>query len=254
MMSIDTPRPFYDHLKEFRKRLLIFCSAWGGGIAIACFFSDKLLSFLLIPFEKITSLSSHSISFFSLPEAFTTSLKLSIWGGFALSLPVLMFQLWRFIAPGLTPQEQKTLRPFLIMAPFLFICGALFAYFLIIPLAWTFFLSFENNVLPVPLLLQARLSDYVSLTLSFLISFGLSFEFPLVLIALGYLGFISSRHLALNRKYAIILIFIVAALLTPPDVLSQILLALPLMLLYEGSIWALRRHERLTLKNAKEYV
>ncbi|OYX69256.1 MAG: hypothetical protein B7Y79_00080, partial [Rhodospirillales bacterium 35-44-4] len=114
--------------------------------------------------------------------------------------------------------------------------------------------AFHRGLLPIPLFLEPRMSDYFSLTFSFLVSFGLSFQFPLILIAFAHLGIISSRGLALNRKYAIILIFIVAAILTPPDVLSQILLAIPLMILFEGTIWIIRRNERLTRETLKKHV
>ncbi len=254
MTSSDAALPFLDHLRELRKRLLIFFSAWACGSALSYWISEEIFGLLLLPFEKATHLTPHTMIYLGLTEAFTTYLKIALWGGILLSFPVFVYQFWKFTSPGLKPKEKRVLKPFFIISPFLFSLGALFAYFIVIPLAWIFFLSFENSSLPIPLVLEPRMSDYFSLTFSFLVSFGLSFQFPLILIALAHLGIISSRGLALNRKYAIILIFIVAALLTPPDVLSQILLAIPLMILFEGTIWIIRRNERLTRETLKKHV
>lgn len=245
MIKADTPRPFIEHIQEIRKRLLIILAALTISIALSYAFSEEIFAFLLLPFEKTIQNQPHRMIYLGLTEAFTTYLKVAFWGGVTLSFPVITYQLWRFIYPGLKAEEKKVLRPFFVIAPFLFVIGSLFAYLCVIPLAWSFFLTFENPSLPLPLLFEARMSEYFSLVLSFLLAFGLSFQFPLVLIGLFHLGFLSSKHLILNRKYAIILIFIVAAILTPPDVLSQILLAIPLMLLYEGTIWMIKRHERL---------
>ena len=253
-MTSDLPKPFLDHLREARKRLLIFFIFWGLGSVLSYCFSEEIFGILLLPLAKAPQTHPHSMSYLGLTEAFTTYLKISFWGGSLLSFPVFVHQLWKFTAPALKPQEKTILKPFFILSPFLFSLGALFAYFIVIPLAWRFFLSFENFSLPLPLLLEARMSDYFSLTFSFLISFGLSFEFPLILIGLAHLGILSSRGLALNRKYAIILIFIVAAILTPPDVLSQILLAIPLMILFEVSLWIIRRNEHLTRESLRKHV
>ena len=249
MNKFDAPHPFVEHVYEFRKRLLIIIITLGIGMVLSYGFSEEIFRLLLLPFERISHLQENRMVYLGLTEAFTTYLKVAFWGGLTLSFPIIIYQLWKFVSPGLKETEKKILKPFFITAPFLFIMGSLFAYFCVIPLAWSFFLSFENSTLPLPLIFEARMSEYFSLVLSFLLAFGLSFQFPLVLIGLFHLGFISSKSLILKRKYAIILIFIVAAILTPPDVLSQILLALPLMLLYEGAIWVIKRHELL-----KRYV
>jgi len=253
MTRNDSPKPFLEHFREARKRILIFFTTWAFGSSLSYLFSEEIFGLLLVPFVKETQKNPHTIIYLGLTEAFTTYLKVALWGGIFLSFPMLVYQLWKFISPGLQSKEKSIVKPCFIISPFLFSLGALFSYFVVIPLAWRFFLSFENSSLPLPLLLEARMSDYFSLTFSFLISFGLSFQFPLILIGLAHLRIISSRGLALNRKYAIILIFVVAALLTPPDVLSQILLAIPLMILYEGTIWIIRRNEYLS-ENLKKHV
>lgn len=257
MKISDKPQPLITHIRELRKRCIVFLVAWGIGTLVSYCFCEEIFGILLLPFKSATPYKTHSISYFALTEAFTTYLKIAFWAGSLLSSPIFAYEVWQFIVPGLKPREKKALKPFFYASPFLFLAGALFAYFLVIPLAWSFFLSFESASLPVPLLLEARMSEYFSLTLSFLVAFGLSFQFPLVLIGLAHMNLLSSRTLVLNRKYAIILIFIVAALLTPPDVLSQVLLAIPLMLLFEGALWIIRRHEHskpLTYENLKDHV
>lgn len=252
-MKKDAPLPLITHLKECKTRLMKVLGAWVVCAVGSYFWAQEIFSLLLYPYLWATKgmPGTHKLIYISMPEAFVTYIKVALFSGFLLSFPFFLFQGWQFIMPALHAQEKKILKAFIIVAPFLFLCGVLFAYFFVVPLAWSFFLSFENTADLVPLVLEARMSDYLSLIMSFLCSFGLSFEFPLVLLGLGYMGFLNANLLRKNRKYTIIIIFIVAAILTPPDVLSQILLAIPLLLLYEGTIFLMHRQEKKTFNSVK---
>ena len=157
-----------------------------------------------------------------------------------------MIQIWKFIAPGLYQNEKKTILPFIVATPVLFIAGALLAYYFIMPLAIKFFLSFEtlSTQTSMPIQLEARVSEYLSLIMVFMIAFGLSFELPVLLILLATVGFVDSKYLSERRRYVIVIIFIVAAVITPPDPISQIGLAIPLMFLYEISILIIKYLEK----------
>ncbi len=231
--------PFLMHLKELKKRLLAVVVMWGICTGVSYSFSEQIFEILLRPFLWAIKggPEHHKLIYISMPEAFITYVKVALFSGFFISFPFFLFQLWLFIKPGLRAEEKNILRPFIAISPVLFILGAGFAYFFVIPLAFEFFLSFENpSSMALPLLLEARMSEYFSLTISFLCAFGFAFEFPLVLLGLSQIDLLKASTLQKNRKYAIILILIVAAILTPPDILSQILLAIPLILLYEGTI------------------
>jgi sec-independent protein translocase protein TatC len=183
----------------------------------------------------------------SLPEAFTTWISLGVLSSLFIAFPVLAWQVWRFVAPGLYTRERRVLLPFLASSPLLFAAGAALAYFWVMPLAYSFFLSFEQLLSTpgtLPLQLEARVSQYATLSLQIMFAFGLCFQLPVILVLLAHTGFVSARQLASVRKYMILLILIVAAILTPPDVMSQLGLSLPLMGLYELSILVIRQLER----------
>lgn len=246
-MKYNASFPLLMHLKELKRRFLAVISMWGLCTGVSYFFSEQIFAILLQPFLWVVKESpeAHKLIYINLPEAFITYVKVALFSGFFINFPFFLFQLWAFIKPGLHPEEKKILKPFISMAPVLFIIGSGFAYFFVIPLAFEFFLSFENpSSMVLPLVLEARMSEYFSLTISFLCAFGLAFEFPLVLLGLGQIDLLKASTLRKNRKYAIILILIVAAILTPPDILSQILLAIPLFLLYEGTILLMCRQEK----------
>jgi sec-independent protein translocase protein TatC len=181
-----------------------------------------------------------------LAEAFFTYVKVAFWAGAFLTFPFVAIQLWLFIAPGLYRNEKQAFMPFLAATPVLFFLGGAMVYYFIFPLAWRFFLSFETSGADgsLPIELEARVGEYLSLVMKLIFAFGLSFQLPVALTLMGRVGLVSSEALARNRKYAIVGVFVVAAIITPPDIISQIGLAIPIILLYEISIIAVRIVER----------
>lgn len=170
-------------------------------------------------------------------EAFCSYLKLSFLMSLMISFPFVVWQIYSFIAPGLYKFEKRSILPFIILSPILFVIGGAVAYYGAIPLAWRFFLSFENNAI----VLEAKLNEYLDLVMDFFIGFGLAFQMPILISLLSKIGIINTNHLRKFRRYAIVVIFILAAILTPPDVISQIMLAIPMLFLYEISILFCRR-------------
>jgi sec-independent protein translocase protein TatC len=191
---------------------------------------------LLKPLVEISKNSPRKIIYTGLAEAFFAYLKLSLFSAFLMVLPIICYQFYAFIKPGLHEFERKVVRIVLIFSPMLFYGAAFFVFYFVMPRAWEFFLSYENNNLLVPLVMEARISEYLELTVQLMIVFGLAFQLPIVMIILSILGLIDARFLKEKRRIAIVLIFIIAAIFTPPDVISQIALAIPLVFLYEISI------------------
>ncbi len=225
------------HFAELRKRL-IWCSVFfiiAFGVSYS--FSELVIDILSKPLADQYQNGEHKrLIFTSLTEPFLTYLKLSLYAGFFLTFPFILLQIWFFIAPGLFVEERQKIKPLLYMIPLLFYIGGAFAYFYIFPFAWEFFVSFETEAGALPIELEAKISDYFSLAISFIFAFGLSFELPVVMVILGRFGLVTKELLRNNRKYALIVSFVMAAVLTPPDVFSQIGLALCLLILYEISI------------------
>ncbi|MDD2389768.1 MAG: twin-arginine translocase subunit TatC [Desulfobacterales bacterium] len=223
--------PFTSHLDELRHRLIVSFIAVGVGFALSYGFKEKLFEILTHPLVSVMK-TGDTLIFTGLPEAFFTYLKVSFLSGLMLAAPVILYQFWMFIAPGLYKKERSVLYPIVILSSFFFIGGALFGYFIVFPFGFEFFLSFSTEFIkPMP-----SMKEYLSFSSKLLIAFGVVFEMPLVITFLARLGLVSVDFLKKQRKYAILLFFIGAALLTPPDVVTQILMALPLMLLYEISI------------------
>ncbi len=239
----DKPMPLIDHLLELRRRLLWSVAAFAICFAVCYYFSSQIYGFLAQPLADILVQQGggeRRMIFTALYEAFFTYLKVAFFGAVFFSFPIWATQLWLFIAPGLYKSEKKAVTPFIIASPFLFVAGAALAYYFIFPLAWQFFISFESGAGDggIPVQLEAKVSEYLSLVMQMILAFGLAFQMPVALTLLCRVGILQVETLRKGRRYAIVAIFVVAAVLTPPDIISQIGLAVPMIILYELSIWA----------------
>ncbi len=240
--------PLLDHLIELRKRLLWSAVAFLISFGVCYHFSQEIYSFLARPLADILqerSGADRRLIYTALYEAFFTYIKVAFFGASFISFPIVATQLWLFIAPGLYRSEKRAIAPFLIATPVLFIMGAALAYYFIFPVAWRFFLSFEspNGAGGLPIELQAKVSEYLGLVMKLIFAFGIAFELPVALTLLARVGIITSAQLKKFRRYAYVGMFVIAAILTPPDVITQTGLAVPLILLYEISIFAAKMVE-----------
>ena len=240
--------PLLDHLIELRSRLIYSVVAILLLFFICYYFAPSIYNFLVAPLADVLEQmgGQRRLIFTALHEAFFTYIKVAFFAALFLSFPFLAMQVWMFIAPGLYKNEKKAFAPFLIATPILFFMGGALVYYFVFPLAWKFFLSFEasGGVGTLPIQLEAKVDQYLSLVMRLIFAFGLCFELPVVMTLLGRVGLVSSKGMKEKRKYAIVVTFIVAAILTPPDVISQIGLALPTLLLYEISIYSVKMIER----------
>ena len=223
--------PFTAHLEELRRRLIVCFIAVGIGFVLSYGFKEKLFQVLTHPLIGVMQ-PGDKLIFTGLPEAFFTYLKVSFLAGIILATPILFFQFWMFVAPGLYEKEKRLLIPIVSLSTVFFVGGAFFGYFIVFPYGFKFFLGFASDTIkPLP-----SMREYLSFASTLLLAFGLVFELPLIITFLAKLGMVSVPFLKKKRKYAILLFFIAAAILTPPDVVTQIMMALPLIVLYEISI------------------
>jgi len=249
-MPSDDKMPFFGHLEELRKRIMVSLAAVGIGFALCFNYSESILGFLLLPLRShlvlvrkypfltfSTAKEIPSLIFLSPAEAFWMHMKLAFFAALFLSLPILFHQLWKFVAPGLLPKEKKYIVPFVAVSTGLFVAGSAFCLLIVLPFALQFLLTYKTEHLK-PML---SIGNYMDFSIKFLLAFGLIFELPLAMVLATRLGFLTPEFLARNRKYAVLVNFIVAAILTPtPDVFNQCLMAAPLCLLYEVGIIASR--------------
>lgn len=239
--------PLMDHLIELRTRLL-----WSLLGFVVCFLgcyavSHHIYAFLAAPLaHAFEGQEGRRMIFTGLTESFFTHIRVAMWAGMCLSFPIIASQVWMFVAPGLYRNERNAFLPFLFATPVMFLLGGALVYYWLMPAAIGFFLSFETpgTAGALPIQLEARVSEYLSLIMALIFAFGVSFQLPVLLVLLGKVGIIESAWLKTYRRYAIVFAFVIAAVLTPPDVLSQVSLAVPLILLYEASIWIIWLIER----------
>lgn len=232
-MHDDEKIPFTEHLDELRKRLITCLIAVGVGFAGSYAFSEKLFEFLTYPLVSVMK-PGEKIIFTGVAEAFFTYMKVAFIAGVGLAAPVIVYQFWMFVAPGLYEKERKLLIPIVFLSTFFFVGGALFGYFIVFPVGFKYLMSFSTDTIQS----MPSMREYLGFASSMLLGFGLVFELPILLTLLARLGVVTVEFLRKHRKYAILINFIVAAILTPsPDVISQLLMAGPLMLLYEISIF-----------------
>jgi len=239
---------FVGHLTELRSRLVKSIIYFFIFFVICYLLSENIYSFLVQPYADAVKddVIQRRLIYTALHETFITYLKVAFFSSIFITSPIILTQIWKFIAPGLYKNEKLTLLPYLIITPILFILGAMLVYYLIMPLAIKFFLSFEtstiNNSLPIQL--EAKVNEYLSLIMRLIFAFGLSFQLPVLLSLLARVGFVDSMYLKKRRKYVVVIIFAVAAIITPPDPITQIGLGIPLLILYELSIISVKIIEK----------
>ncbi|MEJ0070206.1 MAG: twin-arginine translocase subunit TatC [Pseudomonadota bacterium] len=245
--------PLLDHLIELRNRLMYSAITLVIAFAVCYYFSKDIYGFLTRPLaDALEGQVGRHMIFTDLTEAFFTYMKVAFWAATFIAFPIIATQLWMFVAPGLYRNERKAFLPFLLATPVLFFTGGALVYYVIFPLAWKFFISFEapggEGTLPIEVM--PKVNEYLSLVMTLIFAFGLAFQLPVLLSLLARVGLISAADLSSKRRYAIVGIFVFAAVVTPPDVISQCSLAIPMLALYEASIISAKIIERNRAKRA----
>ena len=246
---------FIGHLTELRSRLIKSFLYLFIFFIICYFFAEYIYGFLVDPYAEAVKNDKveRRLIFTALQETFLTYLKVAFFASFFVTSPFILIQIWKFIAPGLYDHEKSAIMPYLVITPILFFLGGALVYYLVMPLAIKFFLSFESSglVTNLPIQLEAKVNEYLSLVMKLIFAFGLSFQLPVVLSLLARVGMIDSDFLKTRRKYVVVIIFTAAAILTPPDPITQIGLAIPLLILYELSILSVSLIEKKSKEDAQ---
>jgi len=245
--SVNTPQPLLHHLLELRQRLIYALLGFLSAFILCYAYAEDIFQFLVRPLAALLQKKgSHRLIYTGLTEAFLTYIKVAAFAAAFLSFPVIASQIWMFIAPGLYRKERKVFVPLLIATPLLFLIGASFAYYIVFPTAYVFFLSFETpgSTGQLPIQLEAKVDEYLSFVMRLILAFGMSFELPVLLTLLANVGMVNSQRLINKWRFAVVGIFVVAAIITPPDMLSMVGLAIPLVILYGFSILMVKWVER----------
>ena len=248
----DSQAPLLDHLIELRGRLVRCVLALGVAFAGSLYFARPIFGFLVRPLEQAFPAGQGKLIYTKLYEAFFVEIKVALFAAFCISFPIIANQLWAFIAPGLYAKEKKAFLPFLFATPVLFAAGASLAYFVVMPTAFKFFLGFAGEAGGLSAEALPAMGDYLDLVMRFILAFGISFLLPVLLLLLNRAGIVSREQLVKSRRYLIVAIFIVAAVATPPDIGSQLMLAVPLLILFEASLILMLFSERKAAKEKAE--
>lgn len=239
----DSKAPLIDHLIELRQRLVRSILALGVAFAVCFYFAKDIFRFLAQPYVHVAGAGNRLI-YTKLYEAFFTELKVAMFAAFFVAFPIIANQVWAFIAPGLYKQEKRAFLPFLIATPVLFTLGAALAYYVVMPIAFRFLLGYQVSTGDLKIDALPSIAEYLSTVMQFIFAFGVAFLLPILLMLLERAGIVSLGQLKAGRRYAIVAAFVIAAVLTPPDVISQLLLAVPLVMLYEIALVGIRLTNR----------